>query len=158
MLWCFTAMLTLSFWYNYTHSNTQFGQLGTICNDYSEWYIYSVRALRLFHPGEDLGRWLREYGNSVYQSQGRSVVGLMLRPSSTFIFQTFSRVMFFHGFILSLVFWSWGPGLSASATLRPWFWTKLGIWQLGNVEFRGETNVSKMYEDHKLPSAVTLAR
>ena len=55
--------------------------------------------------------------------QGHSVVGLMLRPSSTFIFQTFSRVMFSYGFILSLLFWSWGPGLSASATLRPCFLT-----------------------------------
>ena len=44
----------------------------------------------------------------------------MLRPSSTFILPTFSGVMFSHGFILSLIFWSWGPGLSASASLRPW--------------------------------------
>ena len=47
---------------------------------------------------------------------------LMLKPSSTFKLQTFSTVIFAFEVFIFKIFWSWGPGLSASAYLRPCTW------------------------------------
>ena len=57
------------------------------------------------------------HNNDTFRSVSRGVAWyvLMLRPSSTFLLQTFSTVIFALEVFIFLIFWSWGPGLSAAA-------------------------------------------